>query len=97
MRLQTQLNEAGVLGVVVVVFSLNTRVGEMLNLYLQPEFLAAHLHHLSQFKHIELLCELVEHPELARLRWIHAGNLDAAHCVANVKEAASLATLAIYR
>ena len=87
----------GMLGVVVMAFGLNSRIGQMLDLHLQAKFLAALLHHLRQLQHIELLRELVEHPEFTALGRVQAGDLDAANRVANVEEAARLATFAVYR
>src|SRR5581483_3505855 len=52
---------------------------------LYPEFLSRSLDHLCDLENRELLSELIEHPALARLRGIQAGQFDAANCVAYVQ------------
>ena len=52
---------------------------------------------LRQLQHRELLGELVEHAEFAGLGRMQAGDLDAAHRIANIQKAARLAALAVDR
>ena len=94
-RLQSQVDQLGVLRVVVVGFRFHARIGQVMDLRLQSQLRAGRLHHLRQLQHRELLGELVEDAELARIGRIHAGDFDAANGVANVEEAARLSALAV--
>mmetsp|Transcript_12276 Transcript_12276/g.26479 ORF Transcript_12276/g.26479 Transcript_12276/m.26479 type:complete len:333 (-) Transcript_12276:430-1428(-) len=94
--LQTQLLQLGVLGIVVVLFRLHSGVGHVGDLHVEPQLCALLLHNVSQLVHAKLLGELVEHAHLAPLGGVVNGNLDAAHGVANVQEAARLSALAVH-
>src|ERR1019366_4461339 len=61
----------------------------------KPLAIADLLHQVGQIEHAELLGELVEDPVLALCRRALDGDLDAPQRVANIQEAAGLATLAI--
>ena len=94
---QAQVDQLRVLGVVVVLFGFDARIGQVVDLDLQ-----AHVRcrpsctMLRQFQHGELLGELIEDAALARRGRIQAGDLDAAHRVANIEEAARLSALAVH-
>ena len=66
-------------------------------LYLEIELAGNFLDQLGKLKHRELLSELVEYAELSTFGGIEANNLDAAHSITNVEEAAGLAALAVDR
>jgi hypothetical protein len=69
----------------------------VVDLHLHAHLPGDRLHHLRQFQHRKLLGELIEDPALARLGRMKARQLDAAHRVANIQEAARLSALAIDR
>src|ERR671914_2930272 len=94
-RLEPQLAQLGVRRVVVVLLLLDARVVEVLDLDLVAELGARPLRELGELEHGELLRELVEHAELAALRRVAHGQLDALERVADVEEAARLPALAV--
>ena len=96
-RLQTQIDQLGVLGVVVVRFGLDTRIRQVVNFDLQPHFLAGRLDLVGEIQNGELLGELIEDPKFARRRGVLTGDFDTAYGIANVQETASLAALPVYR
>src|SRR5207237_8263289 len=71
------------------------RIGPVLNRCLEAVCGSCGLHPLCQLADAELLRELVEDPELATVGCVEAGELDAAHGVADVEESPRLATLAV--
>src|SRR6266852_1365957 len=85
------------LGVVVVGLELGARVGQMLDLGLEAVMRARRLDAFGELAHRELLRELVEHTELAALRRVQHCELHASDRVADVQEAARLASLAVNR
>src|SRR5579863_3198680 len=95
MRLQSEFDKFGVFGIVVVLFSFHAGIRDVIDVYHQTQFLAFRLDHARQVQHRKLLGELVENAEFTFGSGIEAGNLDAAHGVANIEEAASLSAFAI--
>src|SRR5215216_6400623 len=96
-RFEAQVEEARVLGVVVVVVLLDARVLDALHPGLDAELVRGVHHQLSELPDRELLGELVENPHLAALGGVFHGELDAAHRVADVEVAPCLGTVAVDR
>ena len=96
MWLKTQINELRVLGVVIMLFCLDARIGKMVDFDVHPQFFPDCFHHLRQFENRELLRELVVHSALAARGRILAGNLDAANRVSNVEKTTHLSALAVH-
>src|SRR6476660_9424714 len=94
-RLEAEVEQLGVDGVVVMLFLLDPRVVAMADLDRVAEMLAGMLFVLCYGDHRELLGELVEDPELARLGGIRHRQLDAGERVADVEEAAGLTATAV--
>src|SRR5215213_6426809 len=90
-RLQAEVEQLGVDRVVVVLFLLDPRVLVVLDLDAVAEVLAGLLDQPGQLEDRELLGELVEDAELARLGRVQRRQFDAGEGVANVEEAAGLA------
>jgi hypothetical protein len=95
MRLEPELEQLRVGGVVVVLLRLDPRVGKAPHLDLVAELGPGSADELGQVRDRELLGELVENPELAELTGIRHGELDALERVADVEEAAGLPALAV--
>src|SRR5579885_2950237 len=95
MRLEAKVNELGVLGVVVVGFGLDPRVGNMADFDLDALVFARLLDQFGEFGNDELFGELVEYSILPGLGRIFQRELDASHRVADVQIAAGLTTLAV--
>src|SRR5262249_24382501 len=89
------VDQLGVLRVVIVLLGFDARIGNVIDLDVQPEFSASRFNHLSQMKDGEALGELVVDSAFALGGGIVASDLDAADGVANAQEAASLAASAI--
>src|SRR3954451_16223853 len=94
-RLQPEVEQRCVRGVVVVLFSLDPRVLERLDLGGDPELLGGVDDEVGELADRELLGELVEDAHLTRFGGVEAGELDAAHGVADVEVPARLAALAV--
>src|SRR5450631_3400753 len=80
-----------------MLLSLDPGIGQVVDLNLQSHLFPGGLDHLRELQDSELLGELVEDTELALLCRIQACDLNAAHGIANVQEAAGLSALAINR
>jgi hypothetical protein len=96
-RFEAEVEEACVLGVVVVVVLLDARVLDALHPGLDAELARGVHHQLGELPDRELLGELVEDPHLAALGGVLHGELDAAHSVADVEVAPRLGTVAVDR
>jgi len=94
-RLESEVDEFLVFGVVVVCFLLDARVLEMFNLGIDAVGRRGMLDQLGELKHIKLFGELVEHAELAAIGRIAQCQLDTGQCIADVEESAGLAALAV--
>src|SRR3954452_24266172 len=95
-RLQPEVEELGVLRVVVVLLLLEPRVVDVLDRDLEPVGLAGALDRLGELHDREGLGELVEHAELARVGRVERGQLHALQGVDDVEVAAGLAALAVH-
>src|SRR3954447_11539047 len=93
--LQPEVEKLRVGGVVVVLLELDPWVGDVLDLDVVAELGAALLHELGELGDRELLGELVEDAEVAEVGRVLGGELDAAQRVADVEEAAGLASLPV--
>src|ERR1044072_4565638 len=89
-RLQAEVEQLGVDRVVVVLFLLHARVVAVLDLYRVAEVVGGERDQVREVDHRELLGELVEDAELARLGGVVRRQLDALQGVADVEEAARL-------
>ena len=94
-RLEPELEELRVLGVVVVLLELLARVRRVRDRDVPAEVLAGGLHPLGQLEDAELLGELVVDAQLARVGRVGGGQGDALDRVADVQVAAGLAALAV--
>src|SRR5208282_953594 len=95
-RLEPQVDELGVLGVVVVDFGLDARVRDMLDLDAAALVLRRSLDQVGELRDRELLGELVEDAVFAGLGGFLDCDFDASHRVANVQVAAGLAAFAVH-
>src|SRR2546430_14461899 len=83
------------LRVVVVLFRLDARVGDVVDLDRDAHLFGGSFHKAREIHDGELLGELVVDAAFASRSWIVAGDLDAANRVANVQEAAGLSAFAV--
>jgi UDP-sulfoquinovose synthase len=90
-RVEAEVEQRGVTRVVVVLFLLDPRVVDVLDLDRVAEVLGGMLDQVGEVDDRELLGELVEDPELAALGGVLDRQLDAVDRVADVEEAARLA------
>src|SRR5882724_10613266 len=90
MRLEPQIGQLGVLGVVVMFFGLHSGIRQMVNGHVEPQFLAGCFHHSGQLQDRELFRELVEDAKFASLCRMQAGQFYAPHRVADIKKASRL-------
>src|SRR3984893_3193985 len=95
MRLQPEVNELGVLCIVVVLLGLHARIRQMIDLDIHSQLSAGGFNLACQIQDGKLLRKLVVHATLAGPCWIVARDFDATYRVANVEESARLATLAV--
>src|SRR5580692_7629914 len=95
MWLQTEIEELGMLGVVIMLFCFDARVGKVVNLDFHAQIFSRFLHFLRDIEDGKLFGELVVDPALALSSGIQASQFDAAHRVANIQEAAGLTSLSI--
>src|SRR5215210_9034615 len=96
-RFEAEVEEARVLGVVVVVILLDARVLDALHPGLDAELVRGVHHQLGELPDRELLRELVEAPHLAALGGVFHRELDAAYRVADVEVTPRLGTVAVDR
>ncbi len=94
-RSQTELRQLGVRGVVVVLLQLDPGIVQVLDPDVEPDLGAGVAHQLGELDDRELLGELVEHAELARLGRMQDRELHALERVDDVQVAARLAALAV--
>src|SRR5215204_5053592 len=94
---EAEVEEARVLGVVVMVVLLDARVLDVLHRRLDAELVRGVNNKLGELPDRELLRELVENPHLAALGGVFHGELDASHRVADVEVAPRLGTVAVDR
>ena len=97
MRLQAEVNELRMLGVVIVLLGLNAGIGDVIDLHRHAKFLCGRFHHPGQIHNGELFGELVINAALAFASGVMTGNLDTPHRVPNIQKAARLPALAIDR
>src|ERR1700688_978744 len=95
MRVEAEVNELGVLGVVIMIFGFDARVGEVADLDGQVDFFGGGLDDSGDIHDGKTFGELIVNAALVARGGILAGDLDAAHGVANIEETAALAALAV--
>src|SRR5579884_2204284 len=95
MRLEPEIDQLGMLSVVVVLFGLDARIGKTLDFDIQSELGACGLHQFSKFQYGELFRELVVDPAFSRSRRVQTGQLDATNGIADIEEGPSLAAFAV--
>jgi len=95
MRLQAQIDQLRVFCVVVVLLRLYARSGMWSISTATPSFLAAGLHQMRQFEDGKLFRELIIDTAFASGCRVVAGDLDAAHGIADIEETARLTALAV--
>src|ERR1700730_17790139 len=94
-RLQSEVDQALMLGVVVVILLLHAGIGQVLDGRVEPMHRAGVAYQLGQLEDRELLGELVEDAVFAGTRWILDAEPPALQRVPNVEEATGLAALAV--
>jgi hypothetical protein len=94
-RLQPQIDQLGVLRVVVMLLGFDTRVGQVIDFHIEAQVFPGNLNFLRQIEHGKLLGELVVDAAFALSRRIQAGNLNATNGIANIQEAAGLSALTV--
>src|SRR5262249_52070568 len=94
-RFETQVDELGVLGLVVVLLGLHARIRYVVDFDRKAHFLRRPLDKMSQVHNGELLGKLIVNTALSAGCGVMTGNLYASHGVANIKETACLAALAV--
>src|ERR1700733_255495 len=92
MRLQTQVDQLRVLGVVIMRFGLDAGIGQVVDFDLEAHVLAGGLHFVREIEN----GDLIEDSEFAGRGRMRTGDLDTADRVANVEEAARLPALAVH-
>ena len=97
MRLQAEVQQPRVLGVVVVLFLLDAGVIDMLHYGGDAAFQRGFANPFRQLEHGELLRELVEDAELTAFRRVHRREFHAGERIADIEEAARLAAPAVDR
>src|ERR1035438_1564222 len=95
MRLQAEVEQLGMLGVVVMLFRLNTRVREVIHVHVQAHLPGSGFDHPRQFEHRKLFGELIKHAAFAGLGRIQTSQLDTSNRVPNIQESSRLAALPI--
>ena len=83
------------LRVVVVLLGLDSGIRRRFDRHVQADVRAGLSHQISELADRELLCELVEHAELALVGRVQDGQLDAAQRVSDVQVTPRLATFAV--
>ena len=96
MRLQAQVTQPGVGGVVVMLLRFDARVGHALHRRVQAQSFCLRHHQRCQLVDRKLLSKLVEDPELAFGGRRVDSQLDAPHRVPDVQVAPGLAALAVH-
>ena len=94
---QPEVDQLGVLRVVVVLFLLDARIRQVVDRDFETEVGRGALNEAGELEDRELLGELVVDPALARIGRVQAGQLDAADGIADVDVAARLAALPVHR
>src|SRR5260370_37580653 len=92
-RLQAELDKLRMLGVVVVLLGLDTRIRKVIDLDRHAKFLCGGFHHVGQVQNGELFGELVVNAALAFGCGVMTSNLDTSDRVPNVEKAARLTAL----
>src|ERR1700722_17767248 len=95
MRLQAQVDELGVLRIVVVFLGFDARIGNVRDLDFQSDFYGGFLNEASDFQNRKPFRELIVNATFARRRRIQARQLNAANGIANVEETSLLAALSV--
>src|SRR5713226_8281515 len=96
-RLQAEVDELRVLGVVIVLLGLHTRIRNVIDLDRHSKFLRGGFHHAGQIQNGKLLGELVVNAALAFGCRVMTRNLDTSDRIPNVEETARLTALTIDR
>src|ERR1700686_1091946 len=96
MRLQSEVDQALMLGVVVVILLLHAGIGQGLDARAEPVPRARAPHQLSQLEYRELLGKLVEDAVFACSRRVFDAESNALQRVPDVEEAAGLAALSVH-
>src|SRR6267143_3366010 len=94
MRLQAQIDQLRVFCVVVVLLRLYARVGDVVDFDRDAELSCGGLHQMRQFEDGKLFRELIIDTAFASGCRVVAGDLDAAHGIADIEETARLTALA---
>jgi hypothetical protein len=94
-RLQTEIDQGRVGGVVIVPLLLLPRVGDRTNGHVQSQLAACLDNPFGELDHAEGLGELVHDPQLAAARRVGGSQLDALQRVVEIEVAAGLAAAAI--
>lgn len=81
---EAELDELGVLRVVVVFFGFHPGVRDRHGSNVEPELRSGSRDELRELVDGELLGELVEDPELAWFGWVGDRELDALNCVSDI-------------
>ena len=97
MRLEAELDQLRVLGIVVVLFGLNPGIGKVTDFHPQSQLLGGGLHQVRQLQNRKLFGELVENAEFAFERGVQTSDFNAANRVANIQKSSGLAALPVNR
>src|SRR5437762_2392935 len=96
MRLESQIEELRVLGVVVVLLELHAGVWQVLDFYLQAHLEPCLLDHKPKLADAELFGKLIEDSELPSVCRVADGYFNAADSVANIQEPSSLSSFVVH-
>src|SRR6185437_10552267 len=94
-RTQAQFLQLGMGRVIVVLFLLKTRIGEVVEFDAEAQFGGLLADQLRQFEDAELLGELVVHAHFAARGGVEDAELDAAQGIADIQEPAGLPPFAV--
>ncbi len=97
MRFQAQIQQFGVLWVVVVFLEFHARILDVPHFNRKTQLSALLEHQLGQFRDAVGFGELVEHAILSSARGIHDGQLHAAQRISDIQEAAVLSAFSVHR
>src|ERR1700722_76166 len=97
MGLQAQINQFGMLRVVIVFFRFDSGIGKVGYFHVQTDFRSGFLNDLRKFQNRKSLRKLVVTPALPGRSGIQTRELQATDRIADVQEAALLAALAVPR
>src|ERR1700760_719102 len=87
---QTEINQLGMLSIIVMGLGFDARVRKVIDFHLQSHLFADRFDNLSQVKDGELFGELIKNAELTWRSWIEAGKLHTANRIPNIKETSCL-------